>query len=129
MPKSILVVEDEPSLCNALCKMLIKANFEVNRATDGREGLDLALKNHPDLILLDLMMPVMDGITMLGELKKDKWGKDALVFVLTNSDDVYKATEAVTAGAYAYFIKSNWELSDVVDKIKEKLGVKSEITK
>ena len=49
MPKSILVVEDEPSLCNALCKMLIKANFEVNRATDGREGLDLALKNHPDL--------------------------------------------------------------------------------
>jgi len=120
--KTILVIEDEVSLNNALSMILEKNQFTVLKAKNGQEGLAIALSKHPDLILLDLLMPVMDGMTMLKELRKDNWGSMVPVFILTNDGDVDKATEAVTAGAYAYLIKSNWNLTDVVAKIKEKLS-------
>jgi DNA-binding response OmpR family regulator len=120
--KTILVVEDEVSLNNVITTMLSKAEFNVLNALNGKEGLEKALKEHPDLILLDLLMPIMDGMTMLTKLKQDTWGQTVPVFILTNHGDVEKATQAIQAGAYAYFIKSNWHLSDVVEKIKTKLA-------
>jgi CheY-like chemotaxis protein len=122
-PKTILIVDDEQSLLRALVDKFTREGFVVMGAKNGKEGLDSALANHPDIILLDLIMPVMDGTTMLANLRKDPWGKDAKVIVLTNLSEVEKATQRLQ-GVYDYLIKSDWELKDVVKKVKEGLGIK-----
>lgn len=72
--RSILIVDDEPALLAALVDKFTRAGYSVTVAEDGQQGLNSALKNHPDLILLDIIMPVMDGLTMLAKLRRDGWG-------------------------------------------------------
>ncbi|OGZ07870.1 MAG: hypothetical protein A3C93_04220 [Candidatus Lloydbacteria bacterium RIFCSPHIGHO2_02_FULL_54_17] len=122
--KKVLIVEDETPLRNAVGDILSFEGFTVFQARNGQEGLDIALKEHPDLILLDLMMPVMDGLTMLGKLRQDPdWGKDASVILLTNINDPEKIAQATEAGTYDFLVKSDWNIEDVVKKIKARLGV------
>lgn len=117
--KKILVVEDEPLLLRVTIDKLKLEGFKTLEARQGKDGLAAALKRHPDLILLDLLMPRMDGFAMLKELRNDRWGKKVPVLILTNLSDPAKAEEAKTYGANGYLIKSDWKLSQVVDKIKE----------
>ena len=77
--KKVLVVEDERTLRDALVKKLSKEEFTVLSAKDGKEGLDTALAEHPDLILLDILMPKMNGIEVLQKLREDEWGAKAKV--------------------------------------------------
>ena len=122
--KKILIVEDEAPLRNAVTDILTFEGFEVLKATNGQEGLDLALKEHPDLILLDLMMPVMDGLTMLEKLREDEeYGKGAAVILLTNINDPEKVAMATEAGSYDFLVKSDWNIEDVVKKIKGRLNL------
>ena len=72
MNKKILIVEDELSLREALAKKLVSENFEVLEAENGQIGLEVATREKPDLILLDIIMPVMDGMTMLKKLKENE---------------------------------------------------------
>ena len=90
-------------------------------AKDGKEGLNAALNTHPDLILLDIVLPEMDGLAVLRELRKDQWGKDAKVIFLTNYPFEEKVGEALNLGVTEYIIKANWKMSDIVGKVKEKL--------
>lgn len=121
--KKILIVEDEAPLRNAVSDILSFEGFAVFQAKNGQEGLDIALTEHPDLILLDLMMPVMDGLTMLEKLREDKdWGKNASVILLTNINDPDKVAQATEAGSYDFLVKSDWNIEDVVRKIKTRLG-------
>lgn len=83
---------------------------------------DVALLWHPDLILLDIVMPKMDGMTMLAQLREDEWGKTARVITLTNLSDTEKVAEAIEHGSYEYLVKSDWKIEDVVAKVREKLG-------
>jgi len=122
MKKTILVVEDDVALKTALAKKMNEEGFSVLEANNGKEGLEIAKKDHPDLILLDIIMPVMDGMTMLKELRKDNWGKNATVIFLTNLSEEGKMSEAEELGSSAYLIKTDWSLSDLVKKIKEKLN-------
>ena len=81
-PKKILmveVVEDDEPLLSVLSERFREEGYNVINAITGEEGLKLALKNKPDLILLDIVMPKMDGIAMLKKLRKDPWGKNANV--------------------------------------------------
>lgn len=71
--KKILIVEDEKNLREAIADVLHNRNFISLQAKNGREGLKLALKEHPDLILLDLLMPEMDGMTAFEKIRKDSW--------------------------------------------------------
>lgn len=124
--KTILVVEDEASLRKVLSDKLKHVGFKVEQAADGVEGLKKALDVHPDLILLDVMMPKMDGIGVLKELHKDKWGAYVPVILLTNVGDPIKAAEATEAGVtnmglMDYLVKSDWKMDDVVTKVKQKL--------
>jgi len=119
--KTILVIEDEPALLGALTTKLENEGFSTLEAKNGQEGLDLALSAHPDAILLDIIMPKMDGITMLKKLREDEWGKKVLVLILTNLSDDRKVAEALEQNTFDYLVKSNWTLEDVVKKIKEKL--------
>lgn len=118
----ILVVEDEVSLRNALRDKFTQEGFSLLEARNGEHGLEIALREHPDLILLDIAMQRMDGIAMLKKLRQDPWGKDAKVIVLTNLNAMEKMAEAVAQGSYEYLIKSNWKLEDVVKKVCDKLN-------
>lgn len=121
-PKKILVIEDEFALRDTLKEVLLQERFLVSVATNGEEGLALALTEHPDLILLDIILPRMDGITMLKKLREDVWGKGAKVILLTNLDTNKEVAAAVEQGAYEYLVKSDWKIDDVVAMIKKELA-------
>ncbi len=121
-PAKILVVEDEVSLREALTTALGYENFTVITAGDGEEGLATALREHPDVTLLDITMPKMDGLEMLGELRKDAWGATAKVIVMTALDDLEKVAEVMEKGVDEYVVKSSMTLGDIIAKIKTKLG-------
>lgn len=121
--KTILIVEDEAPMLSVLADNLGFEGFSVLRATNGVDGLALALKNNPDLILLDIMMPQMNGLTMLEKLRADEWGEKVPVIILTNFGDNEKVAEALTDDVSEYFIKSDVKIEEVVTRIKEKLKV------
>lgn len=118
---TILVVDDEPSLKNALSEKLQKEKYNVLTASNGEEGVAMALTKHPDLILLDIVMPKMDGITMLKKIREDSWGKDASVLVLSNLSDPVKVEESGRQGVSEYLIKTDWTLEELLKKIEKKL--------
>lgn len=124
MPNSknkILIVEDDIDLLEILIKKFVSEKFVVFQALDGQIGLEQAFRNHPDLILLDILMPVMDGMTMLKKLREDAWGKNVPVILLTNLSDEQKVAEAMQHGVYDYLVKADWKIDDVVSKVRAKL--------
>ncbi|HEU0085631.1 MAG TPA: response regulator [Candidatus Paceibacterota bacterium] len=121
--KKILIVEDERALLRALVEKLSRENLLVFQAGNGEEGLEMALKEHPDIILLDIVMPKMDGITMLKKLREDGWGKTAKIILLTNLSSNEKTAEALALGTNEYLIKTDWEIADVVAKVREHLEI------
>lgn len=117
----VLVVEDEISMLRILSDNLANEGLEVYEAKDGERGLWLALLEHPDLILLDILMPKKDSMRMLKELRKDDWGKRVPVIILTNLNDNGKIAESMGNGVYDYLIKSDCRLEEIVDRVKAKL--------
>ena len=120
--KTILVIEDEKDLAEVLKVKLEDAGFATHVAFNGESGLEVAVAEHPDLILLDIVLPGMGGVEMLKQLRKDEWGKNALVMILTNSDDVETMSQVIEDGAYEYFVKTEWKIEDIISKIKDKLN-------
>ncbi|MEX0919087.1 MAG: response regulator [Candidatus Paceibacterota bacterium] len=116
--KKILIVEDDPLVVKALKEKFTKENIQVLEATDGETGLKIALTEKPDLILLDLVLSVMDGLTMLQQLRTDSWGAKVPVIILTNLQESKEILAASEAGANSYLVKANWRLTDIVEKIK-----------
>ncbi len=121
--KTILVIEDELDLCKILKEKFEYEGFNIIEAHNGESGLNVALKEHPDLILLDIVMPIMDGVTMLKKLREDKWGKHVPVIILTNLSETKKASEGIESDVYNYLVKSNWELNDIVSLVRKNLGL------
>lgn len=120
---TILIVEDEPALLRVLADELRDNNFRVLTAADGQEGLTLALKHHPDLLLVDVVMPGMDGLTMLKHIRADKWGSTVPIIMLTNISDPNKIDESYHRGIYEYIVKADWQINDVVRIVKRKLAL------
>jgi DNA-binding response OmpR family regulator len=120
--KMVLIIEDEPSLVAILTEKITSEGFEVLKAGDGKEGLDKALLGHPDLILLDIIMPKMDGVTMLTKLREDEWGKKVPVVILTNLSDDDMVSKSIQNGVFDYLVKADWKIEDLIDIIKRKLG-------
>lgn len=123
--QKILVVEDEEILLTALKEELGSGGYEVEGALDGFEGLEKTKSFKPDLILLDLLMPKMDGMEMLQKLKTDSEIRDIPVVILTNLSDYEKISEALSLGAMDYLVKANYKLEDLLDKVKTVLARKS----
>lgn len=122
--KKVLIVEDELSYLKLLHKQLTIEGYEVLEATDGEKGLEMAKKHHPDLILLDVKMPLMDGITVLDELRNDTYGATAKVILLTNLEpDDTTVQKVVQNQPSFYLVKSNIELDDLMKKIESLLHV------
>lgn len=122
-PKKILIVEDEVPLLKALSHKLTEEGFIVLEASDGQLGLEIALKEHPDLILADIVMPQMDGLTMVEKLREDAWGQTAQIILLTNLNGTQDVDTAMRHSVFDYLVKNDWKLKDVVDKIRVKLNI------
>ena len=121
--KKILVVEDELAYSKLLKSQLTSKGYKVVEAVNGKKGLEMAQSKNPDLILLDIRMPVMDGMTMLDLLRKEDWGKHIKVVMLTNLEPDDKIIgKVVTDEPSYYFVKSDIKLENLLDKIKELLG-------
>ncbi len=121
--KKVLVVDDEQDLRDAISTALAYEGFEVVSARDGEEGLALAESQLPDLILLDIMMPKIDGIEMLRRMRSTEWGKKIPVIVMTMLDDMGKMAEVMEAGGDEYLVKTKIPLGTIVQKAKTRLGV------
>lgn len=119
--KKILVVEDTKSYSMILSQTLMAAGFSVTTAGDGEEGLAAVKEEKPDLILLDIEMPKMDGITMAKRLKEANI--DVPIIFLTNMSDLKHISEA-TETAADYIIKSDISVDGIVVRVKERLNLK-----
>lgn len=121
--KKILIVEDEKVFLKLLSAQLSKRGYRVFEADNGQKGLEEAKRENPDLILLDVRMPVMDGMTMLEQLRQVEVGKKMKVIILTNYEPDDRIVGQVMDDKPTYFfIKSNIELSFLFEKIAELLA-------
>ncbi len=122
--KIILIVEDEPPMLQILVDKISASGFAILQAKDGIEGLSLAIEKHPDLIVLDVLMPNKDGLTMMQQLRTDAWGKNVPIIMLTNvnpeSNDVIQSI-VKNQPAY-YLVKSDIKLDSIIQKIKDVLS-------
>jgi DNA-binding response OmpR family regulator len=124
MASKILIVEDEQGLLNTLADEFSSTGFTVLKSSNGVEGLRTALHEHPDAILLDIMMPQMDGLTMMQKLRADAWGASAKVILLTNLDPDGDVIQKVNEYKPTYyFVKSNIKIEELLTKIKEVVGI------
>ncbi|MBI4133614.1 response regulator, partial [Candidatus Uhrbacteria bacterium] len=96
------------------------ADFDVLDAADGEAGLKVALTKHPDIILLDLLMPKMDGLDFLKLLRQDGWGLTTPVILLTNLElNDERLARVIQYKAAYYFTKGEWSLKEIVQKVHE----------
>ena len=119
--KKILIAEDDAILLSILADSFTQEGFEVIKTKNGEEGLAAALREHPDLILLDIIMPKMDGVTMLKKLRQDKKCLAIPVILLTNLGYNREVEEAMKYGASDFLVKANWKIEDVVAKVRDRL--------
>jgi DNA-binding response OmpR family regulator len=121
----LLIVEDEVVISKVYAEELRDQGYIVLTAINGRDGLELALREKPDLILLDILMPIMDGLTMMEKLRESgPYGKTVPIILLTNlSANEERIIQSLVKNEPAYYlVKSDWDLSGVVEKIKERLA-------
>jgi DNA-binding response OmpR family regulator len=116
--KRILVVEDTKSYSWLISQQLNKEGFLVSTAENGQEGLDIITDTKPDLILLDIEMPIMDGVTMAKKLKEQ--GSEIPIIFLTNMSDMAHISEASDI-ATEYVVKSDTKIEDIIERVKNRL--------
>ena len=120
--KKILFVEDEMALQKTFKDVLNEEGYEMLSAFDGEIGLRMSKEKKPDLILLDLILPKIDGFEFLEKLKADPETKDIPVIILTNLERTEDIERALELGATTYLVKANYTLKEVVEKVKKALG-------
>lgn len=120
--KKILIIEDDPFLSEMYAIKLSQDNFQVEIAVDGKEGLKKIQSYKPDLILLDIVLPKMDGFEILKKLKQDPKLKKIPVILLTNLGQKNEVEKGLALGADEYIIKAHFTPTAVVAKVKEILA-------
>ncbi|MEA2097920.1 MAG: response regulator [Patescibacteria group bacterium] len=118
--KRILVIEDEAILQKSLNDVLVQEGYDVLSSLDGASGLNLALKEELDLILLDIILPKMDGFEVLKKLKEAD--SQVPIIILTNLSDINDIQKALDLGVTTYLVKADFHLDDVLKKVKETIS-------
>lgn len=115
----LLIVEDEMMLAQMYSSKLQKEGFQVDIASNGREGFAKMRSEHPSLVLMDLLMPETDGLEALRQAKADNTTKDIPVLVLTNLANTDNAKQAIKDGAEGYIIKTETTPAQVVGMVRK----------
>ncbi len=119
----IAIVEDD-AVISQMYRMKFEADgFEVQLANNGKRGVALVEAFLPDLILLDLQMPEMDGVEALEIIRKHDWGKDIPVIILTNLGEEESPKQLRSLGIHSYIVKANLTPRQVVARVKEALNL------
>lgn len=121
--KKILFIEDESALQRAISE-IVKNNkeFSMLSAMDGETGIRMAKAELPDIVLLDLILPKKDGFAILKDLKEDEKTANIPVIILTNLEGSRDVEHAIELGAHTYLVKTNYNISEVLEKIRQTLG-------
>jgi len=123
--KKILMVDDDLAFCEMLSEILREEGAEVLVEHDGASGVEKALSEHPDLVLFDVMMPVMSGIKALEKLRADGWGKNIPAILLTNVNQPEAMAASLENGPPTeYLLKVDWTLDQIAERIKKILEAK-----
>lgn len=122
MAQKVLLVDDDKLLLDSESDILKEAGYETLLAHNGKEGLEIALREHPDAIVLDYQMPEMDGLEALKAIRNDDWGKDAKVVFATNIYDVTVINAALALGVTNYVLKADTSLEEILSIIQKELG-------
>lgn len=121
----ILLIEDDTTLAEMYSLKFKTEGFDLSQATDGLTGLELAKKELPDIILLDIMMPRMDGYAVLTELKKDSKTSNIPILMLSNLGQKSDVEKGKVLGAKDYIVKASMTPAQVVEKVKKYLPIGS----
>lgn len=119
--KKILVVDDNPFYAKVLQDKLPKGKYDVLVAQDGEEGIEMVEKNTPDLILLDLKMPKVDGISFLRKIQADRVSSEIPVLIFSNTDKLDQVSESLALGVKGYIVKSLESLERIVESVQTTL--------
>ncbi len=122
MAKTILIVEDDKFLRELIVRKLVQEDFKVSEAVDGEEGIKKIKEEKPDLVLLDLILPGIDGFEVLARMKEASSLSSIPVIILSNlgqKDDVEKGLKM---GAIDYLIKAHFTPGEIIEKVKAALG-------
>lgn len=118
----ILIVEDDVNLLNLYQEVLGNEGYTVDRAEDGREALQQLEAHKPDLVILDLMLPYIDGFEVLRQIKQSPVTKDTQVIVFTNLDSEIQKEKVLKLGANKFLIKVGNDPSELINEVKDSLG-------
>jgi DNA-binding response OmpR family regulator len=116
--RTVLLVEDDETLLEMYTIVIERAGIKVIQATTGKAGVRAALKHHPDVILMDVMLPDIDGHEAVQQLRLNEWGKTATVIFLTNRSDAESIVKAVEEGGDEYIIKSHTDSKELLNKVR-----------
>ena len=118
----LIIVEDDPFLLSILAEKLKEAGFDIETAIDGEDGLNKIKSGNFDLVLLDMVLPKIDGFKILEELRGGNQGKETPVIVLSNLYDKNNIDKAILLGAREYIVKAYNTPEEIVFKIKSFLA-------
>lgn len=116
--KVVLLVEDDTNIRELYAMALINAGFNIIMAENGQQGVAVALERHPDLILMDIDMPLMNGHDAAVKIRADAWGKDARIVFLTNHSDAQNVAHAFMQKPADYIVKVNVPVQEVVNQVR-----------
>jgi CheY-like chemotaxis protein len=117
---SILIIEDEQQLRTSLVEKFQKSGYITLSSGNGKEAISVAIQQHPDIILLDIIMPMMNGYEFRKKLMEDPWGQTVPVVYLTNITDESDIAGSI-GGSLDYLVKAHWSLDDIEKFVTEKL--------
>lgn len=124
--KKILIIEDDPFLNEIYSAKFSQSGFQIEVAIDGKKGLEKVKANQPDLILLDIVLPKMDGFQVLKRIKEDPKLKAIPIILLTNLGQQSEVEKGLALGADEYIIKAHFTPTAIVVKVKEVLNKSTE---
>lgn len=120
--KKVLLVEDDPFIADIYLTKLKETGFSVETAKDGREALEKIKEKKPDLLLLDIVLPGIDGWEILKEVKKNEAWKDIKILILSNLEQKPEIEKGLRLGADKYLVKAHYTPSEVIEEVKGVLG-------
>ena len=121
MEKTILIIEDDKFLRELIVQKLIKEGYKISEAVDGEDGIKKIKEEKPDLVLLDLILPGIDGFEILSRMKEDPSLAQIIVIILSNLGQKDDVERGLKLGAVDYLIKAHFTPGEIIDKVKNAL--------